>query len=74
VKLPNGTVANVKTMALDRPTTPGHPFKVRMQVQNNANLQIVDIRHERKHDDWVPVKVTDLNALASPPAFFGTSS
>lgn len=74
VKLPGGTVANVKTMALDRPTTPGHPFKVRTQVKNNANLQIVNIMHERKHNDWVPVKITDLNALATPPTFFGTSS
>jgi hypothetical protein len=74
VKLPNGSVANVKTMALDKPTTPGHPFKVQVQIKNNANLQIVDIRHERKRDDWVQVKVTDLNPSATPPAFFGTAS
>lgn len=66
VRHPNGTVTNVKTMALDRPTTPGHPFKVQIQINNNANLQIVDIRHERKRDDWMPIKVTDLNAVAVP--------
>jgi hypothetical protein len=53
------------------PTTPGHPFKVRIEINNNANLQIVGIRHERKSGDWTPVKVTDLNALPAPPSFFG---
>lgn len=74
VKHPNGTVANVKTMALDRPTTPGHPFKVQLQIKNNANLQIIDIRHERKRNDWVAVKVTDLNAAATVPSFTGTAA
>ena len=73
-KLPDGTVANVKTMALDRPTTPGHPFKVRIQINNNANLQIIGIRHERKSNDWVPIKITVLNALITPTTFFGTSA
>lgn len=72
-KLPNGTVANVKTLALDRPTTPGHPFKVRMQVKNNSVVQLVQIMHERKKNLWVPIKVAETIAEATPPTFFGTT-
>lgn len=71
VKHPNGTVTNVRTMALDRPTTPGHPFRIQLQINNDACLQIIDIRHQCKHDTWVPVKITDLNASSIPPAFTG---
>jgi hypothetical protein len=70
-KLPNGTVANVQTIALDRPTTPGHPFKVRARIKNKATLQIVEVMHERQKNQWASIKVTVANSPSTPPSFFG---
>jgi hypothetical protein len=71
-KLPNGTVANVHTMALDRPTTPGHPFKVRARIKNEATLQIVMVMHESHRDQWSSIKVINSNEPAVAPSFFGS--
>jgi len=69
-KLPDGTVANVKTMALDRPTTPGHPFKIQARIKNGVTLKIVGIMHESQRNQWSSVKVIDNNAPTVAPTFF----
>lgn len=60
----DGKTVNAQMMALDKPMTPGHPFKVEIQVKEGATLDLLSVMHEHKKNDWVVIKVTAESATS----------
>lgn len=52
VKLDDGRVLNGQLVALDRATTPGYPFIVKVTRQAGAVLKLVGVLHEKQHNQW----------------------
>ncbi|MHB1268549.1 MAG: toll/interleukin-1 receptor domain-containing protein [Acidithiobacillus ferriphilus] len=52
VKLNDGRILNGQLVALDRATTPGYPFIVKITCQAGADLKLVGVLHEKRYNQW----------------------
>jgi hypothetical protein len=54
----NNKVANGQTIGLDRATTPGHPFKVKVTIREGVKLELLAVMHERSKNEWATIPLT----------------
>lgn len=55
VKLNNGHIVNGQLVALERATTPGYPFIVKITRQPGVALKLVGVLHEKSHNEWLGI-------------------
>ena len=60
VKLDDGRVLNGQLIALDRATTPGYPFIVKITRQADAILKLVGVLHEKRHNQWHGIPLASI--------------
>ncbi len=52
VKLDDGRVVNGQLVGLDRATIPGYPFIVKITKQQNTEVRLTGVMHERAYNQW----------------------
>lgn len=55
IKLDNGQTFNGQMMAPFRGITPGMPLLIKVKANAGAQIQFVNLLHQKRHDFWAPV-------------------
>jgi len=56
VKLDDGRICNGQLMAIERATTPGHPFMVKINKLTDVKIKLIGVLHEKSMNKWIAVR------------------